>query len=84
MGAVFIDGKGSVTFYGPAKWGNPCLGKPLPAIVKSVSETEVLIEVDGKSVLRGCFTGTLALHPGDDGTWIGTLPTGLTSTWTRE
>lgn len=23
MGAVFVDGKGSVTFYGPAKWGNP-------------------------------------------------------------
>lgn len=84
IAADFVDGIGSVTFYGPSKWGNPCLGKALPAFVRSVSDAEVLIEVNGISVLRGCFTGTLTLHSGDGGTWVGTLPNGLTSTWTRE
>ena len=81
---ILIDGKGSLTFYGPAKLDNPCLNRPLPAILKSVSDAEVLIGVDGSSVLRGCFTGTLVLQAGTGGTWTSTLPTGLTATWTRE
>ena len=83
---VLVDGKGTWMHYassGTVK-NNFCRNKPLPAVVKSATDTEVLIEIDGKSVLPECFTGTLTLHPTEDGAWSGTLPSGKSMRWTRQ
>ena len=80
------DGTGTWTVYGGggASKNNPCLNKRFPAVVKSVTDAEVTIDIDGNSVLKGCLTETLVLHPGADGAWTGMLGSGLAMTWARE
>ncbi len=79
------DGKGTWTMYGSGSISrdNPCMNKRLPVVVKSATDTEVSIDIDGNSVLNGCLTGNLVLHPGADGTWTGVLPGGAAMTWAR-
>src|SRR5579864_4433361 len=73
--AAFSDGKGSLRFFGggAASNNNPCLNKRLPAVIKSVTDSEVEIDVDGGKILTGCLTETLILRPGANDSWIGTL-----------
>jgi len=80
------DGKGTWTHFGGggASKNNPCLNKKFPAVVKTATESEVTIDIDGGSVVKGCLTETIVLHPGVDGVWTGTLASGTTMTWTRE
>ena len=80
------DGKGTWTHFGggAASKNNPCVNKKLPAVVKSATDSEVAIDIDGNSVVKGCLTETVVLHPGAGGTWTGTLASGVTMTWTRE
>ncbi len=83
---VISDGKGTWIVYGGgvASKQNPCLNKRFPAVIKSVADAEVMIDIDGNSVLKDCLTETLVLHPGADGTWTGVLGSGVTMTWARE
>ena len=83
---ALADGKGTWTFFGGATRSkdDPCVNKRLPAVVQSATDAEVTIAVDGNSVLNGCLTGTLVLHPAADGTWTGVLPGGAPMTWTRQ
>ena len=82
---VLTDGKGTFTTYasGVIAKNDPCMNKRLPIVVKAASDTEVAVDIDGNSVLKGCLSGSFVLHPGADGTWTGTLPAGTAMTWTR-
>jgi hypothetical protein len=55
----------------------------MPLTVKSVSDAEVVLELDGASVLKGCFSGFVTLHPGADGTWTGAFEDRPMMVWTR-
>lgn len=83
---TLIEGKGSWIIFAPNKAAitNPCFNRHLPAVVKSASDAEVMIDIDGNSVLAGCLTETLILHPGANGTWTGVLGSGMAMTWARE
>jgi len=83
---VLADGKGTFTTYasGVIAKNDPCMNKQLPAIVKAASDTEVTIDVDGNSVLKGCLSASLVLHPAADGAWTGALPEGTVMTWRRK
>jgi len=81
-----VDGKGTWTSFasnGVAKQ-NACINRPLPLVVKSVNTAEVVLEFDSKGSLNGCFSGTLVLHPGDDGSWTGSLEGGDPMFWVRD
>ena len=83
---VLTDGAGTYTTYASGTYAkeNPCANKRLPAVVKAASDTEVTIAVDGNSVLKGCYTGNIVLHPAADGSWTGAFADGTAMTWTRK
>ena len=82
---TLADGKGAWEMYasGAAAKGDPCVNRALPVALKSATDAEVTIAVDGNSYLKGCLNETLVLHPAADGTWTGVLSTGQAMTWTR-
>jgi hypothetical protein len=43
---------------------NPCVGKSLPVVVKSRTDTELVIEIEGARVLQGCLDATVRLRSG--------------------
>ena len=41
---------------------NPCVGKALPVVVKSRTDTELVIEIEGARVLQGCLDANVRLR----------------------
>jgi hypothetical protein len=52
---------------------NPCIGARLPLRTREVSAGGLTLEVDGASLLPGCFTQTLVLRRAADGSLEGEL-----------
>lgn len=52
---------------------NPCIGTRLPLRTREVSANGLTLDVDGTSLIPGCFTQTLRLRRSTDGSLEGEL-----------
>jgi len=65
------------------KGANPCLGRDLPVVVVSRTDTELQFDVNGAQVIKGCIDNRATLTTDDGKTLKGRLNDGRTLEFSR-
>lgn len=55
---------------------NPCANKDLPVTIKSSSATELVLQIEGAKVLRGCLNQAVSLQSADTKSLTGSFADG--------